>query len=205
MRKPPRGKKRFCGVKLNEGGGGITKSFNTVAELVYSEFGEGWKDNIQCKQTQEPTQHQRQVQSKEKKRFKQQKKSGRNCLFEALSRALPQTNHRQVRWEIAQFYSSATNEQFETLSRRHTITDLRQRQEIIEEVSVWGEGVDISAVATIHRLAIRAVVVVAPNRGRVVISTQCPKDEGKKKQPDRNCETSTTTLYFNGLDHWSTL
>ena len=74
-----------------------------------------------------------------------------------------------MRWEIAQFYSSATNEQIETLSRRHTITDLRQRQEIIEEVSVWREGVDISAFATIHRLAIRAVVVVAPNRGETEI------------------------------------
>ena len=63
VRAPPRGKKRFCGVKLNEGCGGITKSFNTLAELaehIYSEFGEGWKNMIQCKKTQEPPQHQRQ-------------------------------------------------------------------------------------------------------------------------------------------------
>ena len=39
-------------MKLNEGGGGITKSFNTIAELaehVYSEFGEGWRHNVRCK------------------------------------------------------------------------------------------------------------------------------------------------------------
>ena len=43
VRAQPRGKKRFCGVKMNEGGGGITKSFNSLAELaehIYSEFGE---------------------------------------------------------------------------------------------------------------------------------------------------------------------
>ena len=52
--KSPKGRKQCCAVKLNEGGGGITKSFKTIAELaehVYSEFGEGWRHNVRCKKT----------------------------------------------------------------------------------------------------------------------------------------------------------
>ena len=56
VRKPPKGKNPYCAMILNEGGGGISKSFNTVRELalhIYDTFGDYWASSVRCK-----TQHQ---------------------------------------------------------------------------------------------------------------------------------------------------
>ena len=214
VRKPPKGKNPYCAMILNEGGGGISKSFNTVRELalhIYDTFGDYWASSVRCKDTAPrpaatPAPASASATSTPLQTNKSPKKvkrtQGGNCLFRALARALPNaTNHRQVRSDIAAFYAEATDQQIEAMSRRYHERNLRDRAAIIEEVGVWGEGVDIGAFASTYDIGITAVIVTSPNSGETGTINFYPIDAAG--DIDRQCQMSTSTLHFNGIDHWS--
>ena len=128
-REPPSGKKAICAIQKN---GGITKTFDTKAELVqyiYSEHGDSWKQHVQLKdisvQPAQPDPNQQ---------------SNGNCLFEALQRTKPDSysTHEEVRSAIVKFYDTASQQQSDTITRKQGV-DLRQRQQYIAPQGVWGE------------------------------------------------------------------
>ena len=51
---------------------------------------------------------------------------------------------------------------------------LRQRQDVIAQPGEWGEGVDVSAFASIHNIAIMVVVLTFPNRQETETFTYFP-------------------------------
>ena len=62
-----------------------------------------------------------------------------------------------MRSAAANFYGSASNAQLQTLKDILVITG--DRQHSIGVMGTWGEGVDISAFATIHQVVIQAIVL----------------------------------------------
>ena len=128
-----------------------------------------------------------------------------NCLFTCLASVLPNSrSHRQVRTEVADFYASATDAQLDTIRDIHASTDiLRDRQHHIGQLGVWGEGVDISAFASINQLVIQAVILTLITSKQTEMIRFFPVDPSGLQ--DRNADIAQTVLYYNGRDHWSIL
>ena len=76
--------------------------------------------------------------------------------------------------------------------------DLRHRQHVIALQGEWGEGVDVSAFASIYKIAIKVVVIY---RQETETITFFPVNSGGNEVKD--AKVASTTLHHNGRDHWS--
>ena len=128
-----------------------------------------------------------------------------NCLFEALARAVaPWSHHKRVRRRVAEFYTTATDAQLKSMKEMHGMSasvDLRARADIISEAGEWGEGVDVTAYATITNTVIRSVVLVSPRHGTTYDFQFPPINQDGT--PNWHAIGSHQRLYFDGLCHWS--
>ena len=129
--------------------------------------------------------------------------SAGNCLFVALSKlTLPPRTHQQTRM-VSQFYQDATSACLNSLSPIYDAEQLRERAEVIARPGEWGEGVDVTAFASIIQKNIEAEVVTAPSLGEVSTVTFHPLDNDGRKI--NTMDNATQVLHYNGLDHWSIL
>ena len=111
-----------------------------------------------------------------------------------------------MRRDIVEFYITATTtqEQLHTIAQIHGYKeDLRERDSEIKEPGKWGEGVDVSAFASIHNIAIKVKVLTFIYRQKTEMIIFLPVNRAGNQV--RDAEVASTTLYHNGRDHWRLL
>ena len=102
-----------------------------------------------------------------------------------------------MRSEIARFYCTAGQQQLNTIRQIHYYEeDLRKRYSVIKEPGEWGEGVDVSAFASIHRIAIEVF-----HQQDTKPITFFPVDSSGNEL--KNARVAKIRLHHNGIDHWS--
>ena len=102
-----------------------------------------------------------------------------------------------MRREIAEFYNTASQQQLDKIRQiQYYENDLRKRYSVIKEPGEWGEGVDVSAFASIHRIAIEVF-----HRQDTIPITFFPVDGSGNIL--ENARVASTRLHHNSIDHWS--
>ena len=127
-----------------------------------------------------------------------------DCLFQSLACTLPNLTHEEVRRDIVEFYIAATTtqEQLHTIAEIHGYKeDLRERDSEIKEPGKWGEGVDVSAFASIHNIAIKVEVLTFIHRKETETIIFFPVNHAGNQV--RNAKVASPPLHHNGIDHWS--
>ena len=126
-----------------------------------------------------------------------------DCLFQSLACTQPNLTHKQVRSDIAKFYMTATQQQLYAITCIHEYKkDLRHRQHVIAPQGVWDEGVDVSAFASIYKIAIKVVVLIFYRQETETITFFPVNIAGNEV---KDAKVASTTLHHNGRDHWSVL
>ena len=193
-------KNKICATNISEKGGCI-KAFGTMEELVdymHASHGADYHRHVKTKEV--PTCSKPRTIARKMPPVLHEGEG--NCLFIAMAELFnPPLGHTVVRRAVSAFYNNASDEQLDSLSPIYTIEQLRQRARFISKVGTWGEGIDVTAFASIMAMKITALVVTSPRQGLVETVTFMPvAQDGTVLDTD---DTARNVLYHNGRNHWT--